>query len=119
MDLALLQPVFWAALVLGAFVSLLRRAMVHASPSRLSDYFERYESDDSFDESEKLHRVDVVLGGANLIFRAAWAAAFVLWRERTGAWYATSPAGDAAIRCRRHRVRPAIAHCPDQSRENA
>ena len=97
MDLALLQPVFWAALVLGAFFSLLRRAMVHASPSRLSEYFERDASEDSFDESEKLHRIDVVLGGANLIFRAAWAAAFVLWRERTGAWYGGTPAGDAAM----------------------
>jgi len=71
--------------ILGFFVSLIRRSIIHTSPGLFSQYFSKY--GDDFDESEKLYRIDVLLTFSSLVIRAAFAGFLLLWREQSGSWY--------------------------------
>ena len=74
-----------AAAILGFFVSLIRRSIIHTSPGLFSQYFSKY--GDDFDETEKLHRIDVLLTSSSLVLRAGFAGFLLVWREKSGAWY--------------------------------
>ena len=71
--------------ILGFFVSLIRRSIIHTPPGLFRQYFSKY--GDDFDESEKLYRIDVLLTSSSLVIRAAFAGFLLLWREQSGSWY--------------------------------
>ncbi len=89
----LISGLLWGTLFLGFAAALLRRSVVLTSPSLVRSYFSR---DADLDESEKLHRIDVLLGASSLVFRGLWAGTLMLARER-GAWYAGPPVEGASL----------------------
>ena len=95
MDPALIRTILWSAVVLGFLVSLTRRAILGTSPVLFREYFHKYDSVESFDESEKLYRIDVLLSSSSLVLRAVWAGSFLLLREKSGGWYAPVASGES------------------------
>ena len=75
-----LGSALWASLALAVVVSLLRRSLQSTSPGELHRYFERTNGDREFAESEKLHRIDVLLSTVSLLLRATWAGSLILLR---------------------------------------
>jgi len=90
-DPKLIPAFLWGSLVLAFAVSFLRRAMLTTSPGLFRRYFPRRGEEESSDEPEKLHRIDVLLGSTNLVLRALWAGTLLLVRVDSGAWYAGPP----------------------------
>ena len=94
MDLALIPQIYWVGLVLAFVISLLRRSMLLTSPGLFHRYFERYEETETFDESEKLHRIDVLLSSTSLVLRASWASALLIARMNEGSPFFVVVAGE-------------------------
>ena len=95
MDPSLIRSFLYVAVFLGFLVSLMRRAMIGTSPGLFREYFQKYDESESFDESEKLYRIDVLLTSTSLVTRAVWAGSLLLLREKSGGWYAPLEAGQA------------------------